>query len=142
MNKKDGEESVAQGRPNILDEGTMLQKIKDVIIGIHLSGAAISRKMFISIGEGDLKANNPDCLSEFGGYGTLTENWARGVLKYMNWIKQKGTTGKVEPCEQFLSEEKFTFRRSISSLVYNHDIPSELILNLGQTPLSYVCPGK
>ena len=41
-------------------------KIKEVIIGIRLTGASISRKMVISIGTGVLKAKNPNSLSEFG----------------------------------------------------------------------------
>ena len=40
-------------------------------------------------------------LKEFGGDLELTENWARNVLRFMNWTKQKGTTGKVEPSKKF-----------------------------------------
>ena len=65
--------------------------------------------MVISIGNGVLKANDPNALSEFGGTITLTEDWARGILRSMDWIKRKATTGKVEPSTQFLAEEKFTF---------------------------------
>ena len=43
----------------------------------------------------------------------LTENWARNVLKAMNWTKRKGTTGNVEPSKKFLDEEKFTFQRKM-----------------------------
>ena len=60
----------------------------------------------------------------------------------MDWVKRKGTTGKVEPCSKFLEEEKFTFQRAIAKAVSDHDIPMELVLNLDQTPLSYVSPGK
>ena len=96
----------------------------------------------ISIGNGVLNANNPNSLSKFGGHIKLTDDWARGVLNSMDWVKRKVTTGKVEPSKQFLEEKKFTFQRSISMVVYNHDIPLEFILNLDQTPLSYVSPGK
>ena len=60
----------------------------------------------------------------------------------MDWVKRSGTTGKVEPSAQFLAEEKFTFQRAISAVVYNHDIPADLVINLDQTPLSYVSPEK
>ena len=60
----------------------------------------------------------------------------------MEWVKRKGTTGKVEPYEKFLEEEKFTFQRAISRVVLHHDIPPDIVLNLDQTPLSYVSPGK
>ena len=45
----------------------MLVKIKEAIIQIRLTGAVVSRKMVISIGNGILKANDPNRLSEFGG---------------------------------------------------------------------------
>ena len=100
----------------------MLVKIKEAIIGTRLTGAVISRKMVISIGNGVLKANDLNNPPEFGGGITLTDNWARGVLKSMDWVKRKGITGKVEPSAQFLAEEKFTFQRAILTVVYNHDI--------------------
>ena len=66
----------------------------------------------------------------------LTEDWAQGVLKSINWTKRKGTTGKIEPSKQFLLEEELTFQKKISGVIFEHDIPKELIINLDQTPLS------
>ena len=66
----------------------------------------------------------------------------RDSLGSMEWNKRKGTTRKFEPSPQFLSEEKFTFQRTISTAALEHDIPISLIVNLGQTTLSYVSPGK
>ena len=60
----------------------------------------------------------------------------------MNWTKRKGTTGKVEPSKRFLEEEKFIFQRKISNVILDYEVPSALVLNLDQTPLSYVSPGK
>ena len=58
------------------------------------------------------------------------------------FLKGKGTTGKTEPSQQFLLEEKLTFQKKISGVIFYHDIPKELIVNFGQTPLSFVSPGK
>ena len=60
----------------------------------------------------------------------------------MEWSKRKGTTGKIEPSKQFLLKEKLTFQWRIASILAEHDFPKELILNLDQTPLSYISPGK
>ena len=98
--------------------------------------------MVIAIGNGVIKANSPSSLKKYGGHIELTDVWARHVLESMKWTKRKGTTGKVEPSQQFLDEEKLTFQRNISTIVEDHDIPKDLILNLYQTPLSYVSPGK
>ena len=103
-----------RGRPNLLPDELML-KVKDVITGARLTGGDISRKTVMAIGNGVVKANYPSKLKEFRGHIVLTEGWARNVLKSMAWSKRKGTTGKIEPSEQFLLEEKLTFQRQISS---------------------------
>ena len=92
--------------------------------------------MVISIGTGVPKVNNPNSLSEFGGNVILTDMWARGVMKSMEWAKRKGITSKVEPSKQLLTQEKCTFQMS------KVDIPSELIINFDQPQLSYISPGK
>ena len=130
-----------KGRPNLVDDET-LKEIKYVIIGSRLAGTVIYRKMIVAIGTGVVKTNEPKILRGFGGSLELTEGWARNVLKGIDWVKRKGTTGKVEPCLKFLQEEKFTFQRAISKFVSDHDTPLELVLNLDQTPISYVSPGK
>ena len=119
-----------------------MMKSKEVIIGIRLAGAAIWQKMVISIGIGVLKANNPNSLYRFGENVILRVMWARGYFKSMDWVKRKGTTGKVELSKQLWAEEKFTFQMFLSKIVYEHDIPSELIINLDHTPLSYISLGK
>ena len=128
------------GRPNKAND-ELMAKIKDVIIVGTFSGWCYFKKMVISIRNGVLKANDPNALSEFRGNITLTNDWARGVLTSMDWVKWKAT-GKVEPSAQFLAEEKFTFQKAISEVVYQHDTPPDLVINLDQTPLSYISPGK
>ena len=71
-------------------------------------------------------------LKENGGFVELTEDWAQGVIKSMNWTIRKRNTGTIEPSKQFLLEEKLTFQKKISSVIFEHDIPKELIINLDQ----------
>ena len=130
-----------KGRPNLLDDKTFA-KVRDGITGIRLTGGVISQKMVIAIRNGVIKANSPSSLKKYGGHIELTDGWARHVFESMKWTKRKGTTGKVEPSQQFLDEEKLIFQRNISTIIEDHDIPKDLILNLDQTPLSYVSPGK
>ena len=130
-----------KGRPNLLDDKFLI-KVKDMVTGVCMAGVVISRKMVTAVGTGAIKANCQSKLKDFGGHIALTEGWARSVLKSMEWSKRKGTTSKIEPRKQFLLEEKLTFQRCIASIIEEHDIMKELILNLDQTPLSYVSPGK
>ena len=83
--------------------------------------------MVIAIGTGVIKANCPSKLKNFGGHIALTEGWARGVLKSMDWSKRKSATGKVEPSNQFLLEEKLTFQRRIPRLLKNMTYRRHLI---------------
>ena len=117
-------------------------EVKTIMIGTRATGTTISRHIVMAIGNEVLKSNNPKLLKQTGGSLQLTENWIREVLKFMNWVKIKGTTGKIEPFQQLLLEKKLTFRKKISGAIFYHDIPKELIVNLNQTPLSYVSPGK
>ena len=98
--------------------------------------------MVISIGNRVLKANDPNSLSKFGGGITLTDNWARGLF-WNPWTR----LNEKEPQEnkvsvQFLAEEKFTFQRAISTVVYNQEIPAEFVINLDQTTLFIRIPEK
>ena len=111
------------GRPNILGEN-LIKKVKDIAIGTRAAGGVINRKQILNIAKGVIRANDPNALEEYGGTLNLTDRWARHVLTKMEWIKRKGTTGKVEPSPQFLAEEKFTFQRAISGAISEHDIPT------------------
>ena len=123
-----------------MDE-TVPKKVKDIAIGTRATGGVINRKQILNIVKGVVKSNNPNALKEFGGSLDLTDRWARAVLKQLKWGKRKGTTGNVDSPPQVLAEEKFTFQRTISTAILEHNIPA-LVVNLNQTPLSYVSPGK
>ena len=74
-----------------------MAKVKIIMIGTRAAGTAISCLIVMGIGNGLVKSNNFILLKENEGSLQLTEDWARGVLKSMNWVNRKGTTGKVEP---------------------------------------------
>ena len=113
-NKKMGSKSnqmpfKKKGRPNLLNHN-LFKKVKDVMLGARAAGAVISRRFVIAIGKDVVKDKNTTPWMETGGPLELTKDWARGVLKSLEWTKQKETTGKVEPSKQIL-EEKKNFRR-------------------------------
>ena len=81
-------------------------------------------------------------LKEFGGTTEFTERWTRSVLESLNWSKRRATTSKVEPSAQLLAEEKFTFQKAIAKAIQDNDIPPDLVINLDQTSLCFVSPGK
>ena len=129
------------GRPSMLDD-VLLVKVKDIALGTRMSGGAINKKQLINIGNGVIRANNPEMHKEFGGTNELTEGWERSVLKSLNWSKRRATTSKVEPSAQLLAEETFIFQKAIAKVIQDSDILLDLVINSVQTPLCYVSPGK
>ena len=74
------------------------------MIGTRVDRTAINHRIVMAIGFGVVKSNKQILLD--GGSLRLTENWARGILKSMNWVKRKGTIGQSQ---QFPLEEKMIF---------------------------------
>ena len=108
------------------------------MIGTRAAGTAISCSIVMAIGNGIVRSNSLTLLEGNRGFLELTEDWARGVIKSMNWTKRKGITRKIKPSKQFLLEEKLTFQKKISGVIFERYIPKELIISLDQTPLSHV----
>ena len=113
----------------MLDE-TLLKEVKDIVISTRAAGGVINRKQILNIKKGIVRANNPHALKEFGRRLDLTDHWTRDVFKQLKWSKCEGTTGIVDPSPQFLAEEKFTFQRTISMAILEHNIPAPLGVNL------------
>ena len=117
--------------------------VKPALSKVHMARWVTFTKMIHQwISTGVIKTNCPSKLKDFGVHIALIKGWTRGVLKSMDLPKRKGTTDKIDPSKQFLLEEKLSFQRRIVSIIEEHDIPKELILNLDQTPLSYASSGK
>ena len=72
----------------------LLTKTKDNIIGTRQAGRMISRRVVIAIGAGVVKVNEPNLLKEYGGPLKLSEDWARYVLKSMEWVKRRALPEK------------------------------------------------
>ena len=91
-------------RPNLLNDN-LLKNVKYVMIGTGVAGAVISRRLVIAIGKGVVKSNNPTMLMENGGPLELTEDWARGVLKSLEWKSEKQRQERWSPRSNFLKRK-------------------------------------
>ena len=125
------------GRPSFLDS-FLITRINDLIVGSREAGGVISRRNVINIGRAVVLTTKPELLEETGGSLKLTENWARGILRSLNYVKRRGTTSKRKISVMLYEEVKFRFQSDISILVRQYNIPPSLVLNFDQTPLSYV----
>lgn len=130
-----------RGRPNVLAKA-QLQKVKEIVLGSRIAGAALRTDDIISIGHAVLMMNSPHLLVQNGGTLKLTESWAKRIRKNLGLTLRKGTTDKRTPSPRFLNETKLQFQHQIWTKVKRFNIPATLVINCDQTPLSYVNAGN
>ena len=130
-----------RGRPNVLAKA-QLQKVKEIILGSRIAGAALRTDDIISIGHAVLTMNSPHLLVQNGGTLQLTESWAKRIRKNLHLTLRKGTTDKRTSSPKFLNETKLQFQHQIWTKVKRFNIPPSLVINCDQTPLSYVNAGN
>ena len=108
------------------------KKVKDIALGTRMARGVINRRQLMSIAAGIVRGNNPNLLKE---YEVIQQLLMNGVLEKRTQSKRKGNNGKIYPSPHFVAKEKFTFRRSISTLVSQHDIHLYLTINIDQNPV-------
>ena len=107
-------------------------QVKCILRNPGVSGGAVTRKTVLAIVNGVLKARCPEMLQENERKITLTTKWTRGVLKSLDRIKRRDTTGKRE-MNPALYELIFSCKRKIANAIFEHRIQKEMILNSDQT---------
>ena len=123
-----------QGRSSKMGD-ELTTEVKSIPYNLRVSGGAVTRKIVIGIGNGVLKARCPEMLEENDGYITLTTEWARGVLKFLDWVKGRYTTAKREMNPVLYKELIFSWKRKIANAIFEEKIQKEMILNFDQTAL-------
>ena len=85
--------------------------------------------------EGIVKSHDSNLLASNGGHILLTEDWRKGILHCMGFVKAKVS---VENFEQV----KAQFLLDINTVVEMEDIPFDLIINWDQTGIHYIPVGS
>ena len=116
-------------------------QVKCILHNPGVSGRAVTRKTAIAIVNGVLKARCPEMLEENERKITLTTKWTRGVLKSLDRIKRRDTTGKRE-MNPALYELIFSCKRKIANAIFEHRIQKEMILNFDQTARGFTSRNK
>ena len=123
------------GQPLLIRE-ELDAEVQDYVRHVRKGGLAINTSVVIAAGCGMIMNRDANQLSDIGGGITLTNEWAKNLLK-RGFVKRKACSkAKVNP-EQFdkLKEE---FLLEIKNIVSMDEIPHELILNFDWTGLNYV----
>ena len=134
------------GRPTLLPE-SLMKIIIETVANLWLRGAPVSSAVIRAVARGVILASDRSLLLENGGYIDLSTDWSRQVLYRLETLGQKvtsrmATTAKIPIAPALLNETKLDFQRKINALQAWHKTPEDLIINIDQTPLPYVCTGK
>ena len=129
--------SKKRGRPLLLSE-EMDKQVRAYISELRANGCPINTAIVIATGQGIVKDCDSNLLSENGGHISLTKDWAKYLLKRMNFVKRcSSSTAKVSVDNFILLKSQFIF--DIQSIVEMEEIPGDLIINWDQTAIKYVC---
>ena len=97
----------------------------------------MSYDITISIAKGLILVNDRTLSKENGGNIDLTTSWAHSIHQRLGFVHRKFTTCKQPVFPGFLKEVGFSFYHQIDKIVSWCSIPSELIINMDQTPLLF-----
>ena len=129
-----------QGRPLLLGK-ELDQAIQEYIKNLRAVGGVVNISIVIGAARGIICARNSDLLLENGGHIQITKDWAKSLLRHMNYVKCKGSNaGKTTPSQ--FSELKAEFLADIQAEVVMNEVPIDLIFNWDQTGLQLVPTGQ
>ena len=98
-------------------------------------GGPVNSLIVVSVAK-VLIAQNPQL--NLGHIDLDSSSWAESLFKIMGFMQRMKTTSKVEIPEETKQKAELLYLHNIVTLVEEHNIPQNLILNLDQTPLKYV----
>jgi hypothetical protein len=80
------------GRPTLLPHEQHVAVLQ-MMWAVRQSGGRINPLIVVSLGSGVMKTSqNASLLTENGGSITLTEDWARSIIRRVSWTSRKSTT--------------------------------------------------
>ena len=130
-----------RGRPTLLTE-EIDQKEIIMIKKMRESRPVINYSIITAIATGIIIANDRTLLKENGGTITLGIKWCKSISKRLDNVKNKATTAKPLIVPGLIKEIGLTFNNDINEIVHTHAIPSEMIINIAQTPLPFALISK
>ena len=113
------------------------EKVINMIESMRASGTGVTWEMTIAIAKGLVNAFDRTLLKENGGHLEINDTWAQSFHRRLGSVRRKSTTSKQPVAPGLIKEIGFTFFRSINEAVSTYNIPSELVINIDQTPLPF-----
>ena len=110
-----------RGRPLLLGE-EMDEQVRVYIRELRANGYPINTAIVIATGQGIIKDYDSNLLSENGGHLSLTKDWAKYLLKRMNFVKRRSSSTAKVSVDNF-GQLKSQFIFDIQSIVEMEEIP-------------------
>jgi len=125
-----------RGRPLLLGK-RLDDAVQDYVSMLRDYGCPVNTTVVVAAARGVAKAIDRTRLAQYGGPATLTVDWAKSLLKRMNFTRRRATT-KSSPQNDDLKEVKQDFLAEVLETVEFNEIPPELIFNWDQTGINLV----
>lgn len=106
-------------------------RTKGGVVNIHVVRAAALA----------LIQSNPSQRQYYANFD-MPRSWVQSIYRRMGYTKRLGTTGRPPVPKGVYDECRLDYLSDINSKVKDHSIPPELVINVDQTPSSYVSVGK
>ena len=112
-------------------------QVRAHISELRANGCPINTAVVIAPGQGIVKDYDSNLLSENSGYLTLTKDWAKYLLKRMNFVKRRSSSAAKVSVNNF-DQLKSQFIFDVQSIVEMEKISSDMNINWDQICSKYV----
>lgn len=128
-----------RGRPTLLSS-ELDEKLRRMIINLRTAGAMINIHVVRGVLAGLIRSD----VKKYGIFVEfqVTRSWVRSLYARMKLSRRTATTSRPVVTRALWQELRTQYLHDIASIVQDHSIPDELILNLDQTPSKFVSASK
>ena len=128
----------SRGRPPLLLE--LDGKLIQVLRAVRSKGGVLNIHVMRATAKALIKCN-PSMIQQFQGF-EMRRSWVQSIYRRMGLSRRLGTTGRHPVPRGIYEECRFDYLHDISNKVSTFSIVPDLIINIDQTPSSYVSVGR
>ena len=127
-----------KGRPPIMLD--LDDKLIKYLHALRAKGGVVNIHVIRATAEA-LICSNPSQMHHFNKFD-MPRSWVQSIYRRMGVTRRLGTTGRPPVPKGMYTEFRLEFLKDIDHKVRAYSIPKSLIINIDQTPSSYVSVGK
>lgn len=128
---------------SVMPKGRLLDldsKLIQYLHALRAKGGVVNIHVVRATADALIKSN-PSQMQHFVKFD-MPRSWVQSIYRRMGVTRRLGTTGRPPVPKGIYTECRLEFLRDIDHKIRAYSIPESLIINIDQTPSSYVCVGK